>query len=265
MIRILYFGDVVGRIGRLGLASIMPSLEKKYKPTLCIANVENLAHGYSVTKKTIEDLQEAGISFFTSGNHIWKKKEGIEIISASDPLVLRPENYPKMNPGTGHKVVTVGKYKILVINIMGRVFMKENINCPFEAVESVLKSYDPETLSAIFIDFHAEVTSEKKAMHAFVDGRVSGIVGSHTHVATADLEISSRGTAAITDAGMVGPKHSVIGHKTSQILERFLTQIEIMHEVEEEGPCLVNGVMIEIDPKTRKAVAIEQIIETVEI
>lgn len=258
-LKILFFGDVVGRVGRRGLIQKLPDYKEKYKPDLVIANVENLAHGYGITEKTLNELKSAGCDFFTSGNHIWKKKEGWKILAEKDTLVLRPQNYPSANPGTGYKIVQAGRYYILIINLMGRVFMKENLACPFLLFDEVLEKTRTAKFHAVLVDFHAEATSEKKAFFHYVDERVSAVLGTHTHVPTADASISDTGTASITDVGMCGPKNSVIGHKKGQIIERFVTQIAINHEVEEEGPALVNGIFLTIQPATRKALKIERI------
>lgn len=258
-LKILFFGDVVGRAGRTGLVQKLPDYKAQYKPDIVVANVENLAHGYGITEKTLNELKDAGCDFFTSGNHIWKKKEGFQLLAEEDTHVLRPQNYPRKNPGVGYKVVPAGEYKILIINLMGRVFMKENLDCPFLLLDEILEKTATENMNAIFIDFHAEVTSEKKAFAAYADGRVSAVVGTHTHVPTADACISDVGTASITDVGMCGPKNSVIGHKTAQIIERFITQIPTNHEVEEEGPTLINGVFLTVQPETRRALSIEPI------
>lgn len=258
-LKILFFGDVVGRAGRRGLIQKLPDYKAKYEPDLVVANVENLAHGYGITEKTLNELKSAGCDFFTSGNHIWKKKEGWKILAEKDPLVLRPQNYPNANPGTGYKIVKAGAYHILIINLMGRVFMQENLACPFLLLDEVLEKTATETFHGILVDFHAEATSEKKAFFHYVDNRVSAALGTHTHVPTADASISDTGTASITDVGMCGPKDSVIGHKKGQIIERFVTQRAINHEVEEEGPALVNGIFLAIHPETRQALSIEPI------
>ncbi len=256
-LKILFFGDIVGRRGRLAVAEKMPEYQKKHKPDIVIANAENLAHGFGITTKAIEEMQEAGIDFFTSGNHIWKKKEGLSLLLEPNNAVIRPHNYPPMNPGLGYKILNIGDYKILVINLLGRVFMKEMTDCPFRGIDEILKKVENEPLHAIFVDFHAEATSEKSAFFHYVDGRVSAAVGTHTHVATADARVTETGTALITDVGMCGAKDSVIGHKKLQIIQRFLTQIDTTHEVEEEGGGVISAVLITIDPRTKKAIAIK--------
>ena len=178
--------------------------------------------------------------------------------------MLRPDNYPPSNPGTGHKVIEVGTKKLLVINLLGRVFMREDLDCPFRGFDAIMKKYGEKDYDAIFVDFHGEATSEKNAFMHYVDGRASAVVGSHTHVATADETITEKGMAYITDVGMNGPVNSVIGHQTQQIIERFLNQTNATHEVEEEGACRINAVYVEIDTQTKKAVKIKRILEIVE-
>ncbi len=263
--KIIFFGDVIGKTGRRGIAKVLPALQEKYEADIVIANAENLAHGYGITEKTIEEMATAGVTFFTSGNHIWKKKEGITMISLRDTNILRPANYPENNPGYGYKIVEIGSRKLLIINLLGRVFMREDINCPFLAFDEILKKIPIESVHGVFVDFHAEATSEKYALFRYIDGRASTMVGTHTHVATADTQLTQKGTGYITDVGMNGPLNSVIGHKTEQIVQRFLSQIDTIHEVEEEGPCLINCVFVEIDPSTRKTIKIEHITQNVNL
>jgi metallophosphoesterase (TIGR00282 family) len=261
--KILFFGDVIGKPGRLGITHILPSYEKKYKPDFIIANAENLAHGFGVTEKSIDELMEAGVDFFTSGNHIWKKKEGYELVSKLNPVVLRPHNYPPMNPGRGYKILEKNGFRLLVVSLLGRVFMREHVDCPFRAIDSILSTHEHEDINGIFVDFHAEATSEKTAFFHYLNGRVSAIAGTHTHIPTADAKVSEQGTAFITDVGMCGPSDSVIGHKKDQIIRRFLTQIETTHEVEEQGPCVVNSILITINASNRKGTKVEHL--TIEI
>lgn len=261
MIKILFFGDVVGKIGRRALKKVLPGLKKKYKPDLVIANGENLAHGLGVTKKTLKEMKEIGVNFLTSGNHIWNKKEINEIFN--DPeykdFIIRPANWPEGAPGEGAKLLKVGKFSILVINLMGRVFIEEDLDCPFKKTDEILSQYQDKKINALLVDFHAEATSEKVALGWYLDGRVSAVLGTHTHVGTIDAKILPKGTAHLVDVGMVGAKDSVIGQKKEEVLAGFLTQLPQTFEPPEKGEAIVNGVYLEIDPKTKKAKKIKRI------
>jgi metallophosphoesterase (TIGR00282 family) len=262
---ILFFGDIIGKIGRQAIKKILPELKKKYEPDLVIANAENIAHGLGVTEKTINEMVESGIDVFTSGNHIWDKEEVLEILKKNKIILLRPANYPPGAPGVGHKLLEIGTKKLLVVNLIGRVFFREQFDCPFRKIDEILEEYKNEKLNGIVIDFHAEATSEKVALGWHTDGRVSAVIGTHTHVPTADPKILPEGTAHITDAGMVGAKDSIIGDDKTNILKRFLTQIPYPLEVPEEGICQVNAMLLEIDTKTGKAKSIKRIDEEVRV
>jgi len=265
MLKILFFGDVVGKIGRRAIAKILPQLKKEFKPDLILANAENLAHGIGVTEKTIRELKEAGVDLFTSGDHIFDKKEAMAILEEKEPILLRPANFPPDVPGKGARLLEIGTRKILVINLIGRVFFKSQYDCPFRKADEILEEFKNENLSAIIIDFHAEATSEKNGLARYLDGKVSAVLGTHTHVGTDDFQIFPSGTAFVTDIGMVGAKDSIIGVNKKGILKTFLTQISEVHEIPEEGICAVNAVYLEINPKNRKAVKIKKIKEEVEI
>jgi len=262
---ILFFGDIVGKIGRKAIKEILPRLKKKYEPDLVMANAENIAHGLGVTEKTIKEMAESGIDVFTSGNHIWDKEEILEILKENKIILLRPANYPPGVPGVGHKLLEIGTKKLLVVNLIGRVFFREQFDCPFRKIDEILEEYKNEKLNGIIIDFHAEATSEKVAMGWHTDGRVSTLVGTHTHVPTADSKILPHGTGYITDIGMVGARDSVIGDDKENVLKRFLYQMPYLLEVPEEGICEVNAVLIEIDSKTKKTKEIKRIDEEVKI
>lgn len=259
--KILFFGDIVGSIGRQALAKTLPDIKKKHKPDLVIANVENLAHGFGVTKKTLEELRTCGVDFFTSGNHIFKNKGYEEVLR--DPLlselIIRPANYPPGTPGVGEKVVRVAEKSMLVVNLMGRVFFKEQYDDPFRGLDAILARHASEDLAAIIVDFHAEATSEKYGLGWYADGRVSAVLGTHTQVATADWRILPRGTAYVTDVGPVAGRNGIIGFQKEGPLTTFLTQQPRPKIVLEEGPVEVNGILVTIDPKTHLATAIEKI------
>ena len=259
--KILFLPDIAGRPGRETVKNILPGVKKEYEPDLVIANGENLVHGKGVSPKAIEEMQSVGIDFFTSGNHIWHRKVGVLHLNDKDFPVLRPANYPPENvPGRGYQIVEDGMMnKILVINLIGRVFMKKDYDCPFRAFDRILQETAHEKPSAIFVDFHTEATSEKYAMGFYLDGRASAVIGTHTHVATADARILPEGTAYMTDAGMIGSYDSIIGVKKEAIINSFLTQLPAKHEPEIIGEMVFNGVIIEINEKNKKAQTINHI------
>jgi len=229
-----------------------------------IANVENLAHGKGITEKTLNELIGAGIDAFTSGNHIFQRKEGLEIIENKDTNVLRPANYPPEAPGIGYKIFQIRTKKLLLINIIGRVFFKEDYDCPFRTMDNILKDIKDEKPDAIIVDFHKEATSESQAMSYYLDGRVSALIGTHTHVPTADAQIMPKKTAYITDVGMVGIKDSVLGVNKESVIEHFLTQLPFKYDIVDEGVAEVNFVVLDID-SNGKGVSIEKGYEEVEV
>ena len=249
---VLFVGDLIGRPGRGALAKALPALKKKHKPTLVIANGENAAGGVGITEEIGKDLFGSA-DVLTSGNHIWDKKEAMEYL-AKEPRLLRPANYPPRNPGQGSVLVTdSGGVKIGVLNLQGRVFM-EAIDCPFRTADAEVEKLRRET-PVIIVDLHAEATSEKQAMGWYLDGRVSAVVGTHTHVPTADERILPGGTAFITDVGMAGARNSVIGIKREQAIEKFLTARPQRFEPE-KGGLFLSAVFIEIDAATGRALSI---------
>lgn len=262
---ILFFGDIVGKIGRKAIREIIPNLRKKYDPDIILANIENLAHGKGITEKTLKEVIESGIDLFTSGNHIFRKEEGLNLIAKKDTLVLRPANYPDGTVGIGEKMVEIGTKKLLVINLIGRVFFEEKFDCPFKKLDEILKNHAKDELAGIIIDFHAEATSEKVALGWYADGRASALLGTHTHIPTADAKILPKGTAYITDIGMVGPKESVLGVKKETIIDKFLNDNAIIFDIPEQGIVQANAVLVTIDSKTRKAKKIQPIEEEITI
>ncbi|MCX6744933.1 MAG: TIGR00282 family metallophosphoesterase [Candidatus Parcubacteria bacterium] len=264
-LKILFLGDIFGKIGRQAVIAGLPKLKKKYEPDLVIANGENLSHGKGLTETTTQEMMAAGIDFFTSGNHVWDKKDAYILLSKKDFPLVRPANYPEDTPGSGDKVVQVGLKSILIINLVGRVFFREDFDDPFRCVDKILEKHKHENLAAIIVDFHAEATSEKRALGFYLDGRISAFIGSHTHVQTADDQILEQGTAYISDVGMTGAKNSVIGLDKRIIIKNFLSQVNDPGEIPESGICQINGVYLEIDTKTQKAVKIERVWIDVEI
>ncbi|MFC1807499.1 TIGR00282 family metallophosphoesterase [Candidatus Omnitrophota bacterium] len=254
--RVLLIGDITGSPGRKIVKSKIKELQKPEGIDFIIANAENAAGGSGVTEPIAEELFSYGIDVITTGDHIWKKKEVAEYISGEARL-LRPANYPPEAPGFGCGVFkTKSGVEVGVINLLGRVFM-EPIECPFRKAAECIKKIKEKT-SLIFVDFHAEATSEKIAMGWYLDGKVSCVFGTHTHVQTADEKILPKGSAYITDLGMAGPFDSVIGRKKEQILERFITQMPVRFQMAEEN-VQMHGAIVDVDEKTRKATAIKRI------
>jgi metallophosphoesterase (TIGR00282 family) len=241
--KVLFIGDIIGKIGRDTTKALLPSVLDKHKIDFVIANGENSAGGFGLTEKTVSDMFNCGIHVITTGNHVWDKKEFIPKISKED-CVLRPLNYPPGVPGFGSVLYPFRTdKKIAVVNLSGRVFMS-NIDCPFRTGLDEIKRLQ-ELTDTIIVDFHAEATSEKIAFGYFVDGRVSAVIGTHTHVQTADERVLPRGTAYITDAGMTGPLDSVIGVEKEQIIQRFLSGMPTKFETA-RGEGIFSAVIIEI-------------------
>lgn len=256
--KILFIGDIVGSPGRKAIQALLPKLKKKYSIDISIANGENAAGGSGITPALAEELFGFGLDIITSGDHIWKKKEILEILD-QDQRILRPANYPAGSPGRGYGIIETKKgKKIGVINLEGRVFMS-TLDCPFKCARAAIEEIKNKT-QVILVDIHAEATSEKIALGWFLDGMVSAVLGTHTHVQTADERILPAGTAYITDVGMSGPYDSVIGRKVEQILARFLSQMPVRFEMAKDNVQL-HGVVLDIDEKTGKARSIERIQE----
>lgn len=248
---IVFFGDIVGRVGREGVKKVIPEIRRDWQPDIIIANAENLAHGTGITPKVIQEMRAAGVDFFTSGNHVWDKPIGEEVLQDKNPLVIRPANYGKRKSGLGYKVLQIAGEKLLVINLQGTVWMKDEVDNPFLTLDSILNEHPPKEYQAIFVDIHAEATSEKTALGWHADGRVSAVVGTHTHVPTADGRILPGGTAYQTDVGMSGAYDSVIGVERDPILKRFLGQEGGRFHYAEEGTAVVNAICLEIGTDRR--------------
>lgn len=262
--KILFLGDIVGKGGRKAVTQLLPELKKQHKPDVVIANVENIAHGTGVTRKTLDEINAAGVDLYTSGNHIWAKDEALTLVDDQKIPLVRPHNMPK-NPGTGVKKIPVGAFQLLLVNLQGQVFMHEGVNNPFSAFQEIITSSDAKDCHAIFVDFHAEATSEKVAFGWFADGKVSCVVGTHTHIPTADARVLPKGTAYVTDVGMCGPRDSVIGVDKDVIVSSFVTGRKQGHIIPETGAMVVNSVIIEIDTITKKATSILRVDQTVDI
>jgi len=258
MVRIMMVGDIVGRPGRNAVKELVKALRAKYGLDAVIANGENAAAGSGITQQIANELYTAGIDVITMGNHTWDKKEVFEFIE-HDPLLIRPANYPPGTPGKGSVVLRLrGGLKLGVINLAGRVFLPP-LDCPFRAAESIVQEMRRET-NLIIIDFHAEATSEKIAFGWYMDGKVSAVIGTHTHVQTADERILPLGTGYITDVGMTGPRDSVLGIDKDLVIRRFVSQLPVRFEVA-GGPVQFNALLLDIDESSGKTSKIERIDE----
>ena len=250
--RILMIGDVIGKPGRQAVKNLVPALRREHGIDMVIANGENTAGGFGLTLDTAYELLENGVDVLTSGNHIWDQKEIIPHMDEGIPLV-RPANYPNA-PGRGALV----HENVMVVNLMGRVFMPP-LDCPFRTADRILQEAEADTkTTVIIVDFHAEATSEKQAMGWYLDGRVSAVLGTHTHVGTVDRKILPKGTAYISDVGMTGPMDSVIGSETGAVIDRFLTGMPQRLNVA-SGPVMMNSVLLEVDESTGRALSIERL------
>ncbi|HLZ18058.1 MAG TPA: TIGR00282 family metallophosphoesterase [Smithellaceae bacterium] len=254
--KILFIGDIIGKPGRRAVRELLPSLIGSREIDLVIANCENAAAGFGVTRDIVEELFENHIDVLTSGNHIWDKKEVLEFIGDYETLI-RPANYPPVVPGAGSVLIPTpaGDY-VGVLNVAGRIFMQP-IDCPFVTAKNEIARLKTRT-NVIIVDIHAEATSEKKALGWYLDGEVSAVLGTHTHVQTADDEVLPGGTAYISDAGMTGPFDSVIGIRKEIIIEKFLNQLPSKFDVA-KGDIRLQGVLMDIDAQSGKAHAIERI------
>ncbi len=251
-LNILIIGDVVGKLGRRTVASVLPGLREAKSIDLVIANGENAAGGRGMTPQTLDELRNAGVDVFTSGNHIWAKREIYPVLEDESAPLIRPLNYPQGAPGRGiHR-----EGDVAVVNLIGRTFMGDSVDCPFRGIDAALEQLTG--ASIIIVDLHAEATSEKIAMGHYLDGRVSALVGTHTHVPTADARVLPRGTAYVSDLGMVGATNSVLGMEYEPVLNRFLTQLPSRWEPVKTGPAVFNSVLITVDDAGR-ATAIERV------
>jgi len=254
---LLFVGDVVGKPGRRALAALLPRLIDRHRADYTIVNVENAAGGYGVTHKVFGELEALPIDCYTSGNHVWDKKDVLDIL-AREPRLLRPANYPAGNPGAGLYVgETAAGVKVATINLEGRVFMNP-LESPFSTADRLLDGL-PDDVKVVFVDFHAEATSEKAALAVYLDGRITALVGTHTHVPTADERVLPGGTALLTDVGMTGPYESVIGMRADKVLKRFLLQTPSPFEVAKRDVRLA-AVVVDVDEETGKARGIERML-----
>lgn len=255
MIRILFLGDIVGEPGRKAVIELIPILKKEYDLDFIVVNGENAAGGRGITPKITIDLLRAGASVITSGDHIWDQKEILPYID-TEPRLLRPINYPEGTPGQGTVVLETAKGKVGVIDVQGRTFTQPILENPFRTLDVAVTEMRKET-AIIFVDVHAETTSEKIAVGRFLDGRVSAVIGTHTHVQTADEQVFPGGTAFLCDAGMCGPTESILGRDIEPIISRFITNLPTNFPVA-KGPVTINGALIDIEETTGRALRIER-------
>lgn len=255
--KILFFGDIVGQIGRRALKQVLLELKKEFEPDLVLANGENVAHGQGITEEAMKEVLDAGVDYLTGGDHIFALGGSEALLADVDKKILRPFNWPGNAVGRGFVLLNVGARRVLLVSLIGRVFMKHDFDDPFVKVKELLGEYSfggqeqgSEKVDAIIVDFHAEATSEKAALAWFLDGQISALLGTHTHVPTADEKILPQGTAFISDVGMVGALDSVLGADKNIIIKRFLTQRLFKIEPAIGDKAEVNGVLLELDDKT---------------
>ncbi|HPV70832.1 MAG TPA: TIGR00282 family metallophosphoesterase [Candidatus Magasanikbacteria bacterium] len=271
MFKVLIFGDIVGKTGRQAVAKILPGLKKQFHPNLIIANVENLAHGTGATPKTLTLLEEAGVKVFTGGDHIFAKPDVTKIFDREDSPLIRPANL-SIPLGQGEKMLTVAQKRVLVINLLGRVFLGDKlseqgiaITNPFTVVDEIIKKYEKQKPQIVIVDFHTEATSEQVAMGYHLDGRASVLFGTHTHIPTADAQILDKGLGYITDVGMSGAKDTVLGVDKKIILNRFLEGEKLSFDWPELKEATVNALYVEISEKSGQAKKIKLIQKTIKI
>ena len=253
---ILFSGDIVGEPGRRAIRQLVGPLRNRHKVDFCVVNGENSAGGSGITPKIFQELRDAGVDIVTTGDHVWDNKEILPMVG-TEPRLLRAANFPSRVAGSGSIVIEGPTgMKFAVLNLMGRTFMK-NLDCPFHVADREVERLRAET-PLIFVDMHAETTSEKIALGRYLDGRVTAVVGTHTHVQTADERIFPGGTAFLCDAGMTGPHESILGREIQPIIERFLTQMPQRFEVARQG-IRFNGVLLRADPSTGRALSLERL------
>ncbi|OEG00477.1 metallophosphoesterase [Vulcanibacillus modesticaldus] len=254
--RILFIGDIVGSPGRLAIEENIVKLKEKYHPHIIIANGENAAGGRGINEKIVKQFFQWGINVITLGNHTWDQKAIFDFIDDYKNLI-RPANFPEGTPGNGYTMIHFNNFKLAVINLQGRTYLPP-LECPFKTVDMLIEKIKKETVN-IIVDFHAEATSEKQALAWYLDGRVSAVIGTHTHVQTGDERILPNGTAYITDVGMVGPYDGILGMKKEAVIDKFLTQLPNRFEVDKSSKWQLNSVIIDINLVTGKAEKIERI------
>ena len=262
--KILYIGDIVAKIGRRAVTQVLPKLIEDKQIDFVIAQAENMSTGNGITKKAIKEMQDAGVDFFTGGNHSFKKPEGLELMQDSKNQIIRPANYPDDTPGKGWQIAKTPFGNVLVINVLGQTFNGPELKHPIKVIDEVLQENSDTKLAATIVDFHGDLTSEKVAIGFYLDGKVSAVVGSHTHVSTADARVLPKGTAHITDVGMTGPIDSVLGVKKEIIIDRWLNEGKSRFEWPKTGTVQFSSVLVDV-ASNGLAKNIEQILINTEV
>jgi len=263
-LRFLLVGDVIGKAGQNALTHTLTKLRKTYNIDAVIVNGENaMENGLGISAENVNFFKQHEVLAITSGNHVWENKDVYNILQKGDYL-LRPANYSNTCIGKGYGIFSVNGHTVAIINLMGRVFFNDALDCPFKTAQQLLHTLQSKT-NIILVDFHAEATYEKAALGSFLEGEVSVVYGTHTHIQTADEQILNQGTAYITDVGMIGPKDSVIGLDKETIIKNYLTNQTKSADVPKTGPCLINAIYLEIDSQTTKAKKITRINKTINI
>ncbi|MDD5749813.1 MAG: TIGR00282 family metallophosphoesterase [Patescibacteria group bacterium] len=261
-IKIIFLGDISGYLGREGVKAIVPIWQKKYQPDLFIANIENLAHNKGVTPKTLKEIYDTGVRLYSGGNHIWKKYDISQLAKESDYQIACPANDSRTPKKYRYQTTEVKGAKIALVSLNGRTFMNDDgLANPFFTIEKILSELPPDAIT--IVDIHAEATSEKRALGFYLDGRVAAVLGTHTHVPTADAQILAKGTAYLTDIGMIGAHDSILGIKKEIIIEKFLTENKILHDLPKSGQIEINAVLLEIDKLSKKAKKIKNLREII--
>lgn len=244
--KFLVFGDVSGKVGRLGVSHALPALREEYQPDAVIINIENISHGKGISADTMKEALAWKASVYTSGDHAWDNEQGVTALNDPTIPLIRPANYPANVPGRGYHMFSSGAFQVAVINLQGQVFFRNQPPSPFEKLEELLRLPAIAAAAIKLVDFHAEITSEKRALGLMFDGRISAMWGTHTHVPTADAQILPKGTGYISDVGMCGAYHSIIGMAPEGPLKMFRTQIKAKFEPPESGPAEIGGLFLEI-------------------
>lgn len=258
-LKLLFFGDLVGKPGQALFCKWAPRLKEEYQADGIIVNAENSApNGRGINSSIVQLLRDYGADVITTGNHVWGQKQGLQTLQENQDRVLRPHNFPRECPGKGYTIVPIAGYEVAIVNLQGRVFMHDHLECPFRMLDSLLPLLTART-KLIFVDFHAETTSEKQGMGFYFDGKISGLFGTHTHVQTADEHILPGGTSFICDLGCSAALYSMLGMKKEIVLQRFLRQMPVKFAVEHEGPFALHAICVTVDTLTGKSLAIERI------
>ncbi|MCU5746768.1 TIGR00282 family metallophosphoesterase [Staphylococcus sp. SQ8-PEA] len=246
--RILFIGDIVGKVGRQAITDYLPKLKHKYHPTVTIVNAENAAHGKGLTEKIYKQLLREGVDFMTMGNHTYGQRQIYDFIDEAKRMV-RPANFPIEAPGVGMRFIQINADKLAIINLQGRSFMQD-IDDPFKKADQLVTEAQRET-PYVFVDFHAETTSEKNALGWYLDGRASVVVGTHTHIQTSDNRVLPKGTGYITDVGMTGYYDGILGIQREEVIRRFITSLPQRHVIPDEGRAVLSGVVVDLDDDGR--------------